>query len=63
MAYVKKGNDVSKEEFVRRVIQGDCVDRTLTALLRYGLSWLEIVENYMEDEESGNSAALLEWKP
>ena len=39
------------------------VDRVLTPLLRYNLTFIETHESYMEDEESGNAAALLEWTP
>ncbi len=45
------------------VASGEIEDRTLTPLLRLGLRLLEIKENYMEDAESGNAAALLEWTP
>lgn len=49
--------------YCREVIGGRTTDRTLTPLLRYGLKFVAVIENYMEDEESANAAALLEWKP
>ena len=39
------------------------INRTHRALLRYGLTFLGVIHDYMEDEESANAAALLEWKP
>lgn len=53
----------SVHDHARAVVAGERIDRTLTPLLRYGLTFLGVVENYMEDAESGNAAALLEWKP
>ena len=42
---------------------GQRADRTLTPLLRYGLFLADVLENHMDDPESGNAAALLEYKP
>ncbi len=50
-------------EFARAVQEGRARDRTLTPLLRYGLRLIQVLEDYMLDEESGNAAALLEWTP
>lgn len=49
--------------YCREVVAGTANDRTLTPLLRYGLKFVAVIENHMEDEESANAAALLEWKP
>ncbi len=38
-------------------------DRTLTPLLRYGLTMISVLENHWDDPESGNSAARFEWYP
>jgi len=51
------------KEYAVAVTSAKAVDRTLTPLLRYGLTFIDVVENYMEDRESGNAAALLEWRP
>jgi hypothetical protein len=45
------------------VVTRELTDRTLTPLLSYGLTFLGVIENYMEDVESGDAAALLEWLP
>jgi GNAT superfamily N-acetyltransferase len=52
---------ISPSEYAFRVSQGQLTDRTLTPLLRYGLKLVGVIEGYMEDEESRNVAALLEW--
>jgi ribosomal protein S18 acetylase RimI-like enzyme len=52
-----------QEAYVEAVVQGKVKDRTLTPLLRYGLQPRGIIRNYIEDEESADSAALLEWTP
>lgn len=51
------------EDYVKAVANGQAVDSTLTTLLRYGMKPIGVIENYMEDEESANAAALLEWTP
>lgn len=49
--------------YAEEVVRGARQDRTLSPLLRFGLTFLGVVNNYMEDDESANAAALLEWKP
>ena len=51
------------DEYVTAVAQGLRTDKTLTPLLRYGLRIIMTKENYMEDAESRNAAAILEWNP
>lgn len=62
-AHKRENPGVTPEEYAARVVAGEATDRTLTPLLRYGLSFLDVVHDYMEDEESANCAALLEWQP
>jgi hypothetical protein len=50
-------------DYAQQVVAGERVDRTLTPLLRYGMTFLDVLFDYMEDLESANAAALLEWKP
>lgn len=47
-------------DYAERVATGTLIDRTMTPLLKIGLSFRGIIEDYMEDEESGNSGAILE---
>lgn len=53
----------SPRQFCEEVVSGTRTDRTLTPLLRYGLKFTDVLEDYMDDPESGNAAALLEWRP
>lgn len=48
------------QAYANKVVAGEVIDRTLTPLLRYGLEFIGVIENYMEDFESANAAALLE---
>lgn len=49
--------------YCEEVKEGMRVDRTLSPLLRYDLNLTDVLTNYMDDAESGNAAALLEWRP
>lgn len=51
------------KDYANSVAEGTTVDRTLTPLLRYGLRLITVLQDYMDDPESGNGAALLEWTP
>lgn len=55
------GGDPS--EYAQGVVRGDLLDRTMTPLLRSGLLFIGVVRDHMEDQESGNAAAILEWRP
>lgn len=50
-------------EYAKLVESGNLTDRTLTPMIRMGLTLVGVIENYMDDPESGDSAALLEWQP
>ena len=50
-------------EFLELVRMGRKSDRTLSPLLKYDLRIIGAHTNYMEDIESNNCAALLEWEP
>lgn len=38
-------------------------DRTLTPLLKMGLTLCGVIMDYMDDQESGDAGAVLEWRP
>lgn len=61
--WAARSGSADQRVYVDSVLRGDTIDRTLTPLLRYGLRFVELIQDYMEDEESGNAAALLEWTP
>jgi len=50
----------SPKQYANSVAAGSLTDATLTPLLRMNLTYVGIVENYMEDEESGHAGAILE---
>lgn len=51
------------DDYIAAVVRGESKDRTLSPLLRMGLRAIGSIRDYMQDQESGNSAALLEWTP
>lgn len=48
------------EEYAAQVVRDERTDRTLTPLLRYGLTFVAVVRGYMRDYESDDAGALLE---
>jgi len=62
-AYEAANPGATPESYASAVASGEANDRTLTPLLRYGLAYRGIIEDYMEDYESADSAAMLEWRP
>lgn len=62
-AYQVQNAGATPEEYVEAVISGQITDRTLTPMLRVGLQSRGVIRNYMEDQESHNAAAVLEWLP
>ena len=55
--------EATADDYAKLVAEGLLVDRTMTPLLKYGLSFLAVIHHYMEDQESGDAAALLSWVP
>lgn len=53
----------SPEQYATEVAAGALTDRTLTPMLRVGLTLTCVIREYMQDSESANSAAVLEWRP
>lgn len=60
--YHKVADNMTPEQYVAAVIKGDLKDPVISFLLRCGRVPVGIAENYLEDEESRNYAALMEWK-
>lgn len=61
--YAPHRSTLTPEAYIQNVVQGTSSDPTLTPLLKMGLTYLETIADYMDDEESGNAAAMLEWRP
>ena len=50
------------KDYCQDVIACTVADRTLTPLLRYGLTMTAVLEEHMDDPESGNASVALEWR-
>ncbi|MEC1723118.1 GNAT family N-acetyltransferase [Schinkia azotoformans] len=60
--YHKMADQLTPEEYIREVTEGKTKDPVISFLLRCGRTPLAVVENYLEDAESLNYGALMEWK-
>lgn len=60
--YHLQADRMTAEQYLDAVMQGELKDPVITFLLRCGRTPLQVVANYLEDEESRNYAALMEWK-
>lgn len=60
--YQKAAASLTPEEYVNQVKTGERTDPVLTFLLRCGRMPVGVVRDYLEDEQSGNNAALMEWR-
>lgn len=58
----KKAAELSAEQYLDGVVKGELKDPVITFLLRCGRTPIEVVENYLGDDESLGYAALMEWK-
>lgn len=61
--YKIENPEATAEDYVKAVADEIASDRTLTPMLKVGLTVRGVITNYMEDLESHNSAAVLEWRP
>jgi len=60
--YHRVAADMTAQQYLERVVAGQLADPVITFLLRSGRTPLGIAADYLEDEESGNYAALMEWR-
>ncbi|WP_274361825.1 GNAT family N-acetyltransferase [Paenibacillus thermotolerans] len=60
--YHSAAGEMSAEQYLSEVLDGKRNDPVITFLMRCGRTPVGIAENYLEDEESRNYAALMEWK-
>ncbi|WP_047985641.1 GNAT family N-acetyltransferase [Ornithinibacillus californiensis] len=60
--YHKYAGSLSTEQYLEEVVQGNIYDPVITFMLNAGRTPIGIVANYLEDEESLNYAALMEWR-
>lgn len=59
--YHQHASEMSVDEYAAKVIAGKLIDPVVTPQLRAGLKPVSVVKDYIPDEESANSALLLEW--
>ncbi|MFT4415220.1 GNAT family N-acetyltransferase [Fredinandcohnia humi] len=60
--YGKHSANLSVEAYIKKVVNGDLKDPVITFLLRCGRTPVQLIKNYLEDEESCNYGLLMEWK-
>lgn len=60
--YHQYAASLTAEEYLSAVVAGEVKDPVITFLLRCGRTPVQVVANYLEDEESCHYAALMEWK-
>lgn len=60
--YALYQHELTAEQYVDKVIAGEISDPVLTFLLRCGRVPIGVAEQYLEDEQSCNYAAIMEWK-
>jgi len=60
--YSGQAGRLSPEEYVRKVTEGELRDPVLTFMLKCGRVPVGVAADYLEDEQSANYAALMEWR-
>ncbi|AIQ15376.1 acetyltransferase [Paenibacillus sp. FSL H7-0357] len=60
--YHLQASRMPAEKYLAEVVAGILTDPVITFLLRCGRTPVGVVADYLDDEESGNFAALMEWR-
>ncbi|WP_272495812.1 GNAT family N-acetyltransferase [Bacillus pinisoli] len=60
--YHKYADSLAIDGYVQRVVDGEIYDPVITFLLKCGRTPVEVIPNYLEDEESHHYGLLMEWK-
>jgi len=60
--YHRHADEMTAREYAARVLKGELSDPVMTFLLRCGRMPVDVIPDYLEDEESRNHAILMEWK-
>jgi ribosomal protein S18 acetylase RimI-like enzyme len=60
--YHKYAKDLTAEEYVKEVVTGVIYDPVISFLLRCGRTPIQVVKEYLQDEESCHNGVLMEWK-
>ncbi|MGO4886635.1 GNAT family N-acetyltransferase [Anaerobacillus sp. MEB173] len=60
--YQKVAHKLTAEQYLDEVVKGNLKDPVITFLLRCGRTPVKVVADYLDDEESHNYGALMEWR-
>ncbi|WP_033541392.1 GNAT family N-acetyltransferase [Planococcus sp. CAU13] len=60
--FARYSDEMTAEQYAEKVVKGELKDPVITFLLRSGRTPVAVVADYLEDEDSGNNALLMEWK-
>lgn len=60
--YHKYANELTPEQYIEQVVNGEIHDQVISFLLRCGRTPLVLVPGYLDDEESHHYGLLMEWK-
>lgn len=60
--YNRVSKEMTAEQYAEKVLSGELKDPVITFLMRSGRTPVELVKDYLDDEDSGNYALLMEWK-
>jgi ribosomal protein S18 acetylase RimI-like enzyme len=60
--YHRVAEKMSAEQYLEAIVAGKMYDPVITFLLRCGRTPVTVMQDYLEDEESHNFAALMEWR-
>lgn len=60
--YQRYADRFTARQYLDRVMSGDLADPVITFMLRCGRTPVDIVDHYLEDEESGHYGVLMEWR-
>lgn len=60
--YSTWSDSITPEEYLEGVLQGEIGDPVISFMLNNGRIPYGVIHNYLDDEESGNCAALMAWE-
>ncbi|MDQ0058011.1 GNAT family N-acetyltransferase [Paenibacillus harenae] len=60
--FAAKAHEATPEQYLERVIRGEWNDPVISFLLRCGRMPVGVAHRYLEDEQSHNCAAIMEWR-
>ncbi len=60
--YIEHADEMSAEEYARKVVAGELEDPVLSFQLSNGFRFIKILPNYMKDRRSLNYATFIEWR-